>query len=266
MRHLVLVIALALGVACGSSTGPSEVVTTSGINVTVSNPLRMGQTTQAAGTATLSNGQTQSVTAGWRSDVPAVATATDGGLVAGVANGRATIYVVSGGVQGQQVIRVVPDYHGSWDGGLRVTSCTDSGVFASADACDDFRVGVVSGYALSLDQSGESMSAEASYSDAVNFPAVAVPLQADGRASFTMAATAVISDVTVNVSANFAINSSRVGELTGTVNEVWRLPNISGEMRLAQSIVNTTRSSPTPSGARNAGSPTKFRVLSRIPQ
>ena len=266
MRHLVLVIALALGAACGSSTGPDEVVTTSGINVTISNPLRMGQTTQAAGTATLSNGQTQSITAGWRSDVPAVATVTDGGMVAGVANGRATIYVVSGGVQGQQVIRVVPDYHGSWDGGLRVTSCTQSGIFASAEACDEFRVGDVSGFALSLDQSGESMTAEASYSDAVNFPAVTIPVQADGSASFTTTATAVLDDVTVNVSANFAINSTRLGELAGTVSEVWRLPNISGELRLAQNIVNTTRSSPTPSAAPNSESPTKFRVLSRIPR
>lgn len=39
-------------------------------------------------------GQSQALTTGWLSDAPAVATVTDAGLVTGVANGRATIYVI----------------------------------------------------------------------------------------------------------------------------------------------------------------------------
>ena len=62
----------------------------------------MGQTTQATGSATLSSGQAQSVTTGWLSDAAAVATVSDAGLVTEGPNGRATIYVVSGGRQGQQ--------------------------------------------------------------------------------------------------------------------------------------------------------------------
>ena len=70
--------------------------------------LRMGQTAQASGTEMRASGQSQSVTSGWLSDAPAVATVTGAGLVTGVANGRATIYAVAGGRQGQQVIRVCP--------------------------------------------------------------------------------------------------------------------------------------------------------------
>ena len=51
------------------------------------------------------------MTSGWLSDAAAVATVTNAGLVTGVANGRATIYVITGG-QGQQAVRVVPDYQG----------------------------------------------------------------------------------------------------------------------------------------------------------
>jgi serine/threonine protein kinase len=65
-----------------------------------------------------SNGQTQAITSGWLSDAPNVATVTTGGLVTGVANGRASIYVIARGRQGQQVVRVVPDYQGRWAGGL----------------------------------------------------------------------------------------------------------------------------------------------------
>jgi hypothetical protein len=60
----------------------------------------MGQTTQASGTATLSNGQSQALTSAWQSDAPGVATVTDAGLLTGVGNGRATIYVMNGGRQG----------------------------------------------------------------------------------------------------------------------------------------------------------------------
>jgi|RhiMethySRZTD1v2_1073278.scaffolds.fasta_scaffold08592_7 Big-like domain-containing protein len=134
MRHLRPLVLLATVVGCGGdegSSGPntSPSGTTTTVAVTVPAPVRMGQTAQASGNETLSGGQTRSITSGWLSDAPGVATVTTAGLVTGVANGRATIYVVAGGRQGQQVVRVVPDYQGTWSGGLRVTSCTGTGIF-----------------------------------------------------------------------------------------------------------------------------------------
>jgi hypothetical protein len=129
----------------------------------VSSPLRVGQTTQATGAAALSNGQTQAVTSGWQSDVPSVATVTDAGLVTAVANGRANIYVVSGGQQGLAQVRVVPDLQGRWSGRLQVTACAPSAAWATINFCSEFPAGFSSTFGLSVTQSGELLSAVANY-------------------------------------------------------------------------------------------------------
>ena len=267
MRRVLMVLGLATVAACGdsdSSGSPtSSSSTTTAVAVTVSSPLRMGQTAQASGTETRSGGQTQPITSGWLSDAPAVATVTGAGLVTGVANGRATIYVVAGGRQGQQVVRVVPDYQGRWSGALLVTSCTETGIFAQTDFCDDFPAGFTSGYTLTLAQSGELMTATASYGDPA-FPGVAAPVREDGTSVFTPQLSITESGITLTIDAAFNINSARVGELTGTVSEVWRIPNVSGEGRLVQNIVSTTRTSTTTLNGRDGAS--RFRILRKLGQ
>lgn len=98
------------------------------------------------------------------------------------ANGRATIYVVAGGRQGQQSVRVVPDYQGRWSGGLRVTSCSQTGVFASVGFCDENQVGMTYRYALSLSQSGEQLSAMVDYGAPWLFRALPLPFAKTARA------------------------------------------------------------------------------------
>jgi hypothetical protein len=173
--------------------------------------------------------------------------------------------VVHEGKQGQDLIRVVPDYHGTWDGGLRVTACADSGEWVQADMCDKFPVNFVSGYTLSLDQSGESLAATVSYGPA-EFPTVTTQIQSDGKASFAPTLSMTEFGFTFTLEARCVINSLNIGELSGTVNEIWRAPNISGEMRLAQTIVSTTRTSPTPSSTAAAAGSVKWRALSRFPR
>jgi hypothetical protein len=267
MYRLSLVLALVALPACGgdgdsssSSSSPSPV--TSGVSVTVTSPVRMGQTTQATGNATLSGGQTQPVTTGWLSDAAAVATVSNAGLVTGVSNGRATIYVVSGGQQGQQVIRVVPDYQGQWNGGLGVTSCTETGIFAEIDFCDEFAAGTSFGYGLTVSQSGEQISASPSYGGQFVFPLVSAPIRDDGSSAFSSTLTVTDSGVTLTIEENWVINSLRVGELSGTVTEVWRVPNISGEGRLVNNILQTTRS--RTSALSSGGGSVKARALARL--
>lgn len=269
MCRVLMLLVLGTVAACGdsdSSGSPtSSSSTTTGVAVTVSSPLRMGQTAQASGTETRSGGQTQNITTGWLSDAPAVATVTGAGLVTGVANGRATIYVVAGGRQGQQVIRVVPDYQGRWSGVLRVTSCTESGIFAQVDFCDEFPAGSTDGYTLALAQSGELMTATASYGGPA-FPGVAAPVREDGTSAFTPQMSITESGVTLTLDAAFNINSLRVGELTGTVNEVWRVPNVTGEGRLTQDIVATTRTSTTTLNGSGSDGVSRFRILRKLAQ
>ena len=261
MNRLFIALSLAFLVACGNDKAPTtpspaaSSPTTTTVAVTVPNPVRMGQTAQATGTETLSNGQTRSVTSGWLSDAPAVATVTDAGLVTAIANGRSTIYVVAGGRQGQQVVRVVPDYHGRWSGRLRVTSCTATGIFLDAGFCDDTPVNTMLPYALSLSQSAEQMTAIVDYGAPFVFPSIAAPIREDGTSAFTPSLSVTDSGFTLIVDAAFNINSTRVGELNGTVSEVWRFPNVgsAGEGRLVQDIVATARTGAATSSTSGSG-------------
>ena len=238
----------ALGtMACGDDssssppTAPSP--TTTSIAVTVAGPLRMGQTTQATGTQMLSNGQSQAITSGWQSDAPSVATVTGAGVVTGVANGRATIYVISGGVQGQQVVRVVPDYHGNWTLGIRVTSCTETGIFSDFDFCEDFAGGEMYGMFLNLSQSGEQVTATPDWGEGVGTGTSGLAsVREDGSLAFDSTANVTESGITLAIDSSFALNSTRVGELTGSITDVWRFPNISGEGRLTFGVASATRS------------------------
>jgi hypothetical protein len=210
----------------------------------------------------LSNGQSQAIAAGWLSDAPGVATVTDAGVVTGIANGRATIYVISGGRQGQQVVRVVPDYQGRWSGGLRVTACTETGFFVTIGFCAMIPVGVIDPYTVSLAQSGEQMTARLALETTILFPTVPAPIGAEGTSSFSATYVDISSGLSIESSA--LINSLRVGELTGTVSEVWRVPGLSGEGRLAQDIVGTTRTSTTALTGGGGGGSAKLRALERL--
>ena len=117
MRILLCAIVLALLTACNSgdtstvtpaAPSPPAPPTVTAVEIAVPNALlRATDTTQVTSTATLSNGQTQQVTAGFQSDSPSVARVTDGGLVTAVAEGRANIFVVYQGRQGQAQVRVM---------------------------------------------------------------------------------------------------------------------------------------------------------------
>lgn len=249
-RHLIALAGLTLlTVACGGdNAAPSP--TTSAVSVTLTSPIRIGQSVQATGTATLSSGQSQAVTTGWQSDVPSVARVSDAGQVTGVANGRANIFVVSGGRQGQASLRVVPDYQGTWSGRLEVTSCTQTGSWAQINFCRDFPVGSSDPFGLSLAQSGESLTARANYGTDIVFPSVTSAIQPDGSTSFVTTFTSTTSPV-ITLEGSWSFNGPQSGQLVGTVNEVWRAVGISGEATLAQTIISPVRNSTTalsPSG------------------
>jgi hypothetical protein len=132
--------------------------------------------------------------------------------------------------------------------------------------CDEFPVNSTWRYTLSLDQAGESMSASLSRGAPFDFPEVSVPLKEDGSATFVNSITVTDSGFTATLDETFTIQSSHVGELTGTVKEVWHAPNIAGELRLAQNIVSTTRTSPSPSMAQTAGGSMLLGILQRLPR
>ena len=246
LNYVLLFAATSVAVtACDSESSgslpTSASPTTSAIAVTVNSPIKVDETAQAAATASLTNGQSQAVTTGWQSDAPNVATVTPAGLVTGVANGRATIFVVSGGRQGQQVIRVVPNYDGLWAWAPpRHLRCTHTGAWAQAGFCDDFRVGATDGFTLGLSQTGESLTARSAYGPSIVFPPVTTTIDADGGAAFT-ATFRDTAPPNLSIAAAWRIASPARGTLAGTVTETWTLPGAAGEGRLVQDIVSTIR-------------------------
>jgi hypothetical protein len=53
-----------------------------------------------------------------------VATVDNTGMVTGVTNGLANIFIISDGVSGTKSLRVVPNYQGQWAGGFTTSAAT----------------------------------------------------------------------------------------------------------------------------------------------
>ena len=95
-------------------------------------------------------------------------------------------------------------------------------------------------------------------------PGIAAPIREDGTSAFTPSMSATDFGVTLSIETAFNINSTRVGELTGTVNEVWRVPNIPGEGRVTQDIVATTRTNTSTLSTLSESNARRLRSLRRL--
>jgi hypothetical protein len=242
--------------ACGGSpsspSGGGGTPTVSSVAVTLTSPLKVGQTSQATATATLSNGATQAVTSGWQSDAAGVATVSAAGLVTAIANGTATISISSDGRQGQQALRVVPDYDGSWSGIYLVTSCTETGYFATERFC----AGTLNSsppVRFALTQSGTTVNASFLLGQ-LTFPAVSATIGTDGG----LPVESTLAE-NVRIVATWVLASGASGltgaALTGTVRQRWTAAGQSGEGVLDGRIVTVTRTAPPVAAASLANRP-----------
>ena len=146
---LMLVLGLVGGllVACGGDGGsPSGPSTTPSVSVTfpAGGTIFIGNAVQFAAQETLSNGTTRDATndATWGSDAPNVATVSSTGLVTAVAAGQATISA-DVNPRGTMLIRVFPNFGGSWAGNEVFASCEASGEFEGLCDVPGFGVGAV---------------------------------------------------------------------------------------------------------------------------
>jgi hypothetical protein len=239
MKKLFFAVVMAVAAAaCGgdsAATPAAPTNRTTAVTLTLTSPLIMGTTQQATASATQSAGGAQAVTTGFKSDVPAVATVTDAGLVSAMTNGVANIYVVSGGAQGLANVRVIPSYSGQWRGSYSVRSCTQTGIFTSANLCTStFVVNHVLPTTMTLTQNGTSV-AGTFFLGSVAFGSVNGPIESDGATSFS--ATGVDTSVAITT-VSWRINSPQVGRVTGVHSQLWRANGASGEMRVDSEIVD----------------------------
>ena len=151
-------VAALLSASCGGL--PIQPIITTSIAVTLPSMLRVGDTAQATAVATLNNGDAKPVSIGWRSDAPGVAMVTNAGLVTGVTNGVANIFVTSGGVQGTKSLRVVPNYHGHWTGAYRVDRCTPFPTQAYDTFCSGYQPGTVILLTMTITQNGDVINGQ----------------------------------------------------------------------------------------------------------
>ena len=246
----------------GPPTGPTPTV--SSVTVSLRDVVLVGTTAAATATATLTNGQTQSVTTGWRSDATSIASVTDAGTVTGVANGEATITVGSGGRDGSKRIRVAPNYDGQWQGTQIVTACTATGDFQGT--CEEeggvvglpFPVGLLGRHPGDLAVSGEFTI------EGLQFPTFTTQIEADGSSRFS--ATTVVEGV--RAEASWQMNSTQNGRSSGTIREKYSLPGIaSGEVTYDSTFADVNRTGTTAGPSSSAAAPiVKRRINPRRPR
>ncbi len=249
----------------GNPTGPTPTVTVSSIAINLQNPVLAGTSVTATATATLSNGQTEAVTTGWRSDAPLVASITDAGSLTAHANGEATISVSRGAAQASTRIRVAPNYDGRWAGSLRITGCTATGNYVGLCEFDGGVIGLLIPVTLTLRHSGGlSVSVEFAI-DVLSYATVTSQIESDGRMRF--ATTGTHEATTAEASAD--IRASEPGRLTGTAREryIASQPFFSGDVTFDSILVDVVRTGPAAAATAPPASislPGRFSITSAI--
>jgi hypothetical protein len=212
--------------------------------------MKVSEQQQAVATASMANGQTQSVTIGFRSDTPTVATVSDAGLVTGNANGQANISVNNGGRQGTKTIRVIPDYQGSWSGRYSVTSCSDSGILRDAGGCRTLQ-GSSLPIDLNMTQQGDTVTARVSFGT-LTADSSTSPINSDGGVILN----AVVPSPVARIDAVVRLNQTTRGEIAGSVSQNWfATGGFAGTMELSGSITSASR---TASFFRTSTSPSSL--------
>jgi len=113
-------------------------------------------------TASFSDGTTRSVTPTWVSSDPRVGTVDSTGRLDGRTHGPTNLSATYLGRDASKTVHVVNNYGGTWAGRYVIRACTDTGDLTDHDggwcATGPGRVGTVAGIALTLVQSGNTLS------------------------------------------------------------------------------------------------------------
>ena len=218
LHSLICCALLAATVACHGHSTPAPTPTPTSITVTSSGPrLFLGASETFTATITLSDGTTEVATgAVWSTDAAPIATVDATGKVTGRASGTVTVIVDASGLHGTKLIRVLPNYGGSWAGHYGINNCFSFGpVGALAHTCDDLDDYSAGGSfrpaTYSFTQTGDSVTGTAvlGFLTATMIGTVA----ADG--SLTFSSTANVG--TYQYSETWQLTSTADGALSGSV-------------------------------------------------
>jgi hypothetical protein len=197
---------------CDNSSTPTS-PSSGGLQITALRPvLRSGETTTL--TVTGSNG-TPVTTANWSSSDSSVLTVSSSGIATATRAGRVTVTATSGSSTGSIALRVVPDYQGTWSGGLARPQLTCSASYTSSICAP----GASTSGTLTLRvlQNGDQLTAV--LTDSAE-PTVQVPLsgqvQADDQLALAGAGPPGSQTLRVEVSTMRGTIDAVLGSLTGS--------------------------------------------------
>jgi hypothetical protein len=261
-----VVAGLLISAACGgsSSPGPSAVPQSLAISPRIDLvKIKAFETLSAALTA--SNGQQTAATATWTSDAPAVASIDANGRVTGQGSGSATIAAQASGLRDTLPVRVVPDYHGRWEGMTRVTGCADEGDFDTA--CDEV-VGGGLPLSTSITQTRDAVTADVDFDGARG--RISTTIQSSGRLVTTGQLTLTFEGIAFDVAlSEWDTTSVDNQAMTGRYRLEVRHALLTGFWRLEGDFVSIQKTSGTPGVAAMSGisgRQSSSRLFSRLPR
>lgn len=263
----ILVLALATGVACSKGddngpTGPSGIPTLVSISVTPNTDLiKIKAVETFTVTASFSDGTSQVVQGTWGSDAPGVATA-DAGRVTGVAAGTATIFADYQGFRATRAIRVVPDYHGRWDGDWAVGSCTGDGDFI--DLCSEYATGELFGLTLVANQNRDAITGTTDFGDNLPGP-VTGTIQPNGHLVVSGTYTISVDDVTMELTVGeWDTTTTDNQRMTGHLAVTGRAVGVQGSFKIAGDLHVVAKTSSVPAAVRGPNGSLLGRVRAAL--
>lgn len=250
-----VVVGLTIVAACdkGPPTDPRRVADT--LSIAGADLIKIKASESFSATKTGSGGP-RVVAATWQSDNVSVASIDGSGRATGVGSGLATITADVEGLHATAAVRVVPDYHGRWEGMTRLTGCTADGDFR--DACTG-AIGSGMSLTTSITQNRDAISGEVDF-DGAKGP-VSTSVQVDGRIVTTGKLALIVDGIAFDVDLSEWETTSvdnqrmsgrfRLGVRHARLAGSW---NLSGELATIQKTSGAPLNTPAP--AHRSGSDT----------
>ena len=235
----------ALVCGCGSSPSlasllqPSGTVTLTALTITVNTP-SVGGGVQATATATFSNGGTSPIATGFGTDTPSVATATSSGTITGVAVGDVTIFVDYLGMRASKRVHVLPGYGGVLVGTYKVTSCSQTEGFATADFCQPFNSLPSLSIAFSNAQSADLTTLTGQFALGQSVGSGTGTVASNGTLTYSGALVGGTERMDLR---NFTGTSPAPGRMIGSFEQVWTNSTMTGQAVVTCTNVDVTRTS-----------------------
>lgn len=254
-------------VACGGgSSGGGGTPTSPGAtptSITISpgtDLLKLKGTENFTATAAMSNGSSSAVTPNWRSDNTSVLTIEASGRATGVSSGNATIIAEHQGLSATRLVRVVPDYQGSWRGEISMRSCEDDGEWEGT--CAELSAGDRDTLSLAVTQQGATVTATL---DLGGFAGpVTGSIATDGTLTLSGTYSSTLDGFPFQVSVvEWQSVSTDNARMTGRGSFTMRTALLTGQARLNVDLVGVNKSSATLAASPRPGRGELANAVSR---